>query len=521
MNRKTEFLRLILILGSLFMFAYAAFVLGTAWMDSVGIAEIAAIEPPLQTPTPSLSQTPTISPTSRPLRWITPSPTIGIPPTVEQQVTSTPEDKDLTPTLEEFTATSESPIVSPTLTQPIILPTSTPPLSSTTTPTSDAYPGPGETEDPYPGPIETEEPYPGPDVTSTPFLTFTVTSTRNPGQTSPTPTPSLTPQTTVPAFTPTQSATSLIPTPTTPPTTTLTYSETLIISNGAVNQVIWSQDALTLTLATSKGLYLVGAETLQRELILDNGASILSAIYAFNEDFIAAGGGDATIRWWDPFNNKYLGVLQGHLLGVIQLGLPNYGSFLASGSDDATVRVWDISTMYNLGVDGIQLKFTFYEPQNRVTDLAVSGIGEMVAASSYRNVHIWHPITGVLLQTIHQPTGWYTALDVSPDSQTLITAYDGRRLEFWNTQTWERTKFLPINGAVREISYSLDGSYFAIGFEDGRIQIWNARKKFLLADLSGHVGLTSLAFSPSSDLLASSSENGTIRLWKITPLRNP
>ncbi len=518
MDRKTESPRFVLILGSLFLMAYAAFMLGTAWMDSLGVAEVSGIETSTRTPTPSISQTPTISSTNVPLYWITPTATLWTP-TAEEQVTSTPDNLIPTPTPAEFTVTPEGTLAPPTLTPPDGLPTSMP--TAIPSPTSDAYPGPQPTDDPYPGPEETESPYPGPEVTSTPFPTFTATSTGDPAQPSPTPAPSLTLQPTDSAFTLTPSATGILPTPTTPPTTTLTYTETLILSDGAVNQAIWSQGALTLTLATSDGLYLVDADMLRRERILDKGASILSVAYVFNDGLIAAGGGDAAIRWWDPENNEYLGFLQGHLLGVVRLGVPNYGSFLASGSDDATVRVWDISTMYNLGVESIRLMFTFHEPHNRVTDMAVSGIGEMVAASSNQHVHIWNPLTGELLRTIHQPAGWYTAAAFSPDNQTLVTAFDGRRLEFWDTQTWERTKFLPLDGAVQEIAYSSDGGYFAIGFEDGRIQIWNARTKLLLADLPGHEGLTSLAFSPFGDQLASSSENGTIRLWDLSPLRNP
>jgi len=285
-----------------------------------------------------------------------------------------------------------------------------------------------------------------------------------------------------------------------------------VISDGVVNQAIWSQDALTLTLATSDGLYLVDAETLQHKRIIDEGASILSVTYAFNDGLIASGGGDATIRWWDPESGEYHGVLQGHLLGVIRLIYSDSAAFLVSASDDATVRVWDYddSPMH-----------TFRDPVTRVMDLAVSPNGQIVAAASNRHVHIWDPITGELLQTIRQPSGWYTALTISPDGQTLMMAYDGRRLEFWNALTLEPNTFLPLDGAVRVLTYSPNGNLFAIGFEDGRIQIWNAQNEILLADLLGHNDLTSLAFSPFDDQFVTSSEDGTIRIWDLSPLLNP
>ncbi len=522
MNPKSESPRFVLILGGLFLIAYAAFWAGSAWMDSVAADQAASLETPTLTPTPGISQTPTISPTSLPLYWITPT-NFHWTPTAEQQNTSTPGSEMPTVSQTGIPATPENTLAPPTQEPTEFAPTISPMVTPIASPTSDSYPGPEPTNDPYPGPIPTYDPYPGPGGTSTPLPTFTATDSGNPGQPSPTLMPSLTPQPTDSAITPTPVATNALQTPTStsPPLTTIPYTETLIISNGVVNQVIWSQDALTLTLATSYGLYLVDADTLHREQILDKGASVLSAAYAFNDGLIATGGGDAVIRWWDPENNKYLGDLQGHRLGVVRLGLPIFGSFLASGSDDAAIRVWDISTMYNLGVDGVRLLFVFYEPQNRVTDLAVSGIGEMVAASSNQFVHIWNPFSGELLKTIHQPTGWYTALALSPDSLTLATAFDGRRLEFWNTHTWARSKFLPLDGAVQVLSFSSDGNLFAVGYEDGRIKIWNARTYQLLADLSGHKGLTSMAFSPAGDQLATTSDNGTIRIWDVTLRETP
>lgn len=520
MNQKKESPRFVLILGSLFLMAFVAFKLGSVWMDSASMPKISAIESPILTPTPNISQTPNISPTSVPLYWITPSITIGVP-TAELQATITPELVTFTSTPQVVTPTTESTLASPTLTPSDILPTSTPSINSTATPTRDAYPGPEETDNPYPGPEETESPYPGPEITSTFLPTFTAVATGEPEQPNPTSVPSTTPQPTESVLTPTPTP-FLVPTI---PTATLTfvqsYTETQMLSDGAIHQAFWSQDALTLVLATSDGIYLVDAETFKREGIIDKGASIASITYAFNDGLIAAGGTDGAIRWWDPDTREYLGSLQGHLLGVVRMGIPNYGSYLVSGSDDATVRVWDISTMYNLGVDGVKLTFTFYEPQTRVTDLAVSSIGEMVAASSHQNVHIWNPQTGTLIKTIQQPSGWYTALALSPDSHTLATAYDGRRLEFWNTRTWERTKFLPLDGEVREIAYSDDGDYFAIGYEDGRIQIWDAYTKMHLAKLYRHEGLSGIAFSPNGDQLVSSSENGTMRFWDIFKLTYP
>lgn len=537
MKSTGESPRFILILGSLLLLAYAAYNIGIAWMDSVP-GNSTAFEPATQTLTPTITQTPSITPTSVPLYWITPTNTPGgatatlkfsatpLGTKLEESIASTPVPAESTPTLIPTPTTiPDSAYPPPGEDQTATVPAPTP------TSTGDTYPGPGATapvsvgtQDPYPAPgvtpsptsdpnpDETEDPYPGPEEpTVTPLPTATATSDDD--QPAPTPTPS-----------PTVQAIDLTPTQILPPSTasplitTLTYSETLVVPGGSINQAVWSQDGSTLALATSKGLYQYDAQLLKKQNVFDAGASLLSARLAFNDELLITGGGDAMIRWWDRETKGFLGSLPGHLLGVTRLDLSDFGNFLASGSDDATVRVWDVSTAFNQGVDAVNLLFTFRDPVARVMDMDASPNGEMVAAASQRNVHIWHPQSGVLLKKISQPEGWYTALSFSPDSQVLTTAFDGRRLEFWNTSSWQRFKFIRLSAPVQVLAYSPDGIYLAVGFVDGRIQIWEARSKLLRVDLVGHEGLTSLAFDSIGTRLMASSADGTLRIWDVSPL---
>jgi WD40 repeat protein len=103
----------------------------------------------------------------------------------------------------------------------------------------------------------------------------------------------------------------------------------------------------------------------------------------------------------------------------------------------------------------------------------------------------------------------------------LSTAFDGRRLEFWDTATWERTNFLGLNTDVISLAYSPNGKMLAISFEDGSIQILDAGSLFVLADFEGHSNLTSMAFSPFSNQLLTSSADGSIRIWDVAPVLNP
>ena len=98
---------------------------------------------------------------------------------------------------------------------------------------------------------------------------------------------------------------------------------------------------------------------------------------------------------------------------------------------------------------------------------------------------------------------------------------DGYRLEFWDTVTWQRLKFLALAGPVRLLTYSPDGRYLLIGYEDGRLQLRAARSYALLADLSGHPDLSGATFDAAASQLITVSTEGTLRVWDLSVIQTP
>jgi len=69
---------------------------------------------------------------------------------------------------------------------------------------------------------------------------------------------------------------------------------------------------------------------------------------------------------------------------------------------------------------------------------------------------------------------------------------------------------------LSNISFSLDGRYYAAGSDDKTIKIWNAANGELIHSLEGHTDkVHSVSFSPDSESLASGSKDTTIGLWTL------
>ncbi|MEV0562795.1 trypsin-like peptidase domain-containing protein [Dactylosporangium sp. NPDC050588] len=239
---------------------------------------------------------------------------------------------------------------------------------------------------------------------------------------------------------------------------------------------------------------------------------------------------DATYRsiWARTPPRSERAVLEGHtdaVLGVCTLRVDGR-SLLASGGGDFTVRIWDPVTgqmeqTLDLHTDAVRA----------VCGIRVDEDTLLATAGQDSTVLLWDPRTGKLERALHSPRSkerpfshadWVRALcavPVSAGRDLLASASDDRSVRLWDPATGDCARELRgHSGWVTALcSVSTDrGTLLASAGYDGTVRIWDPHSGTLAHELIGHLGwvtaLCAVSYGPHR-LLASAGYDDVVRLW--------
>lgn len=229
-----------------------------------------------------------------------------------------------------------------------------------------------------------------------------------------------------------------------------------------------------------------------------------------DQQLLATGSRDQTMRLWDAQTLQYLKQFVGHTDGIWQVAFNFDGTLLASASFDQTIKVWCprtgscLQTLvgHNAGVWSIA-----WHPQKNL----------LVSGSIDQTIRLWDASTGECIATLLGHKNGIRSVDISPDGSLVASGSLEGTIKLWDVNSGRCLDTLTGHtNFVWYVAFNPDGHTLASGGFDQTIRLWEIQNRQCLHVLQGHIGSVEvLVFSPDGTLLASSGDDGITRLWDV------
>ncbi|EGR28431.1 WD40 repeat protein [Ichthyophthirius multifiliis] len=277
-------------------------------------------------------------------------------------------------------------------------------------------------------------------------------------------------------------------------------------------------------------------------------------VFALNEDTIATGSKDCSIKIWNITLNKHLATLQGHQSSVnalrgfrafpseMNMGKQLKNTSLAKllirgGMGDHQVIIWDIQKHQPIRV----LK----RHTNSITSiLSVKDGRTLLTSSQDGSIIIWDVLNGSVLAQMQEHNGSVNCIAITKDGNNLLSGSSDRTIKVWGLQhifnvglqrkvldKFIFEKSLQDNCHVFSINSShMDSSIIFTGGSDSKIKTWNISTGNIEREIVGHQSVVSelLLFENPFDgkknnymILSSGNSDELLRLSNpISPINN-
>jgi WD40 repeat protein len=340
---------------------------------------------------------------------------------------------------------------------------------------------------------------------------------------------------------------------------------------GVITDAVYSPDGKFIAVATTLGVTIYQADTLEEKINFETNASVNSLAASPNGETIASGLTDNTVKLWKASDGTLLMSFESpkdetekaklDKEAVTSVSFSPDGKLLVVGSTYGTVRLWQVSDgalVNTLKSHARDVTSVFFSPDGqalfsaskdgkvrmvnvadgkpirsfggqRLIDSGISADGKILFAydQGVYSLILWDIESGKKMQTIKgiEPGYSFGDLDIafSPDGQSIIVGFNDYAGKIWNVAS----------GAVQTTFEDLrpkDGWYYRTNFAvdispDGQsflmagsnvIGIWDLKKNVLLKSATiKSQDIYDLALTPDGKTLISV-EGTNVNLWQIS-----
>jgi WD40 repeat protein len=171
--------------------------------------------------------------------------------------------------------------------------------------------------------------------------------------------------------------------------------------------------------------------TAQTKKTINTGEVVISLKLLTNGFYLASGLQSGKINIYDINNNgSLISILVGHTVDVNDLILLS-NDLLASSSGDRSIRIWNLTTN--------STKFILQGHTERVDGLKLVSCDILASGSSDNSIKLWNITNGQIIRTLTGHSYYIlNSVDFLSNSQTLVSGgYSDRLIKIWNITTGE------------------------------------------------------------------------------------
>ncbi|OJD35851.1 u5 snrnp complex [Diplodia corticola] len=247
--------------------------------------------------------------------------------------------------------------------------------------------------------------------------------------------------------------------------------------------------------------------------------AVLDLHWSRDSRIIYSASADMMLASWDVETGQRIRRHTGHEEVINCMDVSKRGEeLLLSGSDDGYIGIWD--PRQKEAVDYIETEFP-------VTAVALAEAGnELYSGGIDNDIKVWDMRKKAVAYSLLGHTDTITSLQVSPDSQTLLSnSHDS------TVRTWDIRPFAPTDRQLKtydgaptgleknllKASWDPKGQKIAAGSGDRTVVVWDANTGKLLYKLPGHKGaVNDVRFSPRDEpIVVSGSSDGMLLVGEL------
>ncbi|MEH2062129.1 MAG: serine/threonine-protein kinase [Nostoc sp.] len=237
---------------------------------------------------------------------------------------------------------------------------------------------------------------------------------------------------------------------------------------------------------------------------------VFKPILPNQEEILASGSDDKTIKIWHLNTRRQTTTLQGHSDWVYAIAISPDGQTLVSGSKDKTIKVWNLNT-------GKEIR-TLFGHSSYVNSVAISPDGQSIISGSYdKTIKVWNLNTGKEIRTLFGHSGEILSVAISPDGQTIVSGSTDNTIKIWNFNTGKEIHTLSAHSSdVNAVAISPNGDLMISASDDKTVKLWNLNTGKKLRTFVGHsADVNALAFSPNGENIVTGSDDTTVKVWSL------